>query len=100
MAVAGARRTPARHKTGGVPPKPPATNILFVTLGVLGLRIVVPEALQRPFGRLLRQRQYGSSQTLRHPCGQLLWQRQSCDVAASQFVCSCGADKLNHRSRL
>ena len=27
-AVAGARRTPGRHKTGGVPPKPPATLLL------------------------------------------------------------------------
>ena len=27
-AVAGARRTPGRHKTGGVPPKPPATTLL------------------------------------------------------------------------
>ena len=27
-AVAGARRTPGRHKTGGVPPKPPATILL------------------------------------------------------------------------
>ena len=44
----------------------------FVMGAVLGLRIVVPEASQRPCGRLLRQRQYVSSQTFRGPCGQLL----------------------------
>ena len=31
-AVAGARRTPGRQKTGGVPPKPPATFPLSLTL--------------------------------------------------------------------
>ena len=30
-AVAGARRTPGRHKTGGVPPKPPATLLLSLS---------------------------------------------------------------------
>ena len=35
-AVAGAGRTPGRHKTEGVPPKPPATILLSVALGVLG----------------------------------------------------------------
>ena len=70
----------------------------FVMGAVLGLRIVVPDSLRRPFGRLLRQRQYSSSQTFQRPGGQLLWQRQSCVVAASQCVCSCGADKLTHRS--
>ena len=30
--VAGARRTPGRHKTGGVPPKPPATIHLSLSL--------------------------------------------------------------------
>ena len=44
---------------------------------VLGLRIVVPEALRRLSGQLLRQRQSGPLQTLRLPCGQLLRQRQS-----------------------
>ena len=29
-AVAGARWTPGRHETGGVPPKPPATILLSV----------------------------------------------------------------------
>ena len=43
-AVAGARRTPGRHKTGGVPPKPPATLLLSVPSDVLGLRIVVQDA--------------------------------------------------------
>ena len=41
-AVAGARRTPGRHKTGGVPPKPPATPLLSVPLNGLGLRFIVP----------------------------------------------------------
>ena len=40
-AVAGARRTPGRHKTGGVPPKPPATLLLSVPCNVLGLRFIV-----------------------------------------------------------
>ena len=43
---------------------------------VLALRIVVPEALRRLSGQLLRQRQSGPLQTLRRPCGQLLRQRQ------------------------
>ena len=41
-AVAGARRTPRRQKTGGVPPKPPATLLLLVPSNVLGLRFIVP----------------------------------------------------------
>ena len=42
-AVAGARRAPGRHKTGGVPPKPPATILsLSVALNVLGLWFVLP----------------------------------------------------------
>ena len=44
---------------------------------VLGLRIVVPEALRRPSGQLLRQRQRSPLQTLRRLFGQLLRQRQS-----------------------
>ena len=50
-AVAGARRTPRRHETGGVPPKPPATILfsLSVAPGVLGLRFALPEALRRHF---------------------------------------------------
>ena len=36
--------TPGRHKTGGVPPKPPATPLLSLwPLGVLGLRFAPPE---------------------------------------------------------
>ena len=47
-AVAGARRTPGRLKTGGVPPKTPATNLYFsVVLGVLGLRFLASEATRR-----------------------------------------------------
>ena len=44
---------------------------------VLGLRIVVPEALRRPSGQLLRQRQSGPLQALRRLLCQLLRQRQS-----------------------
>ena len=50
-AVAGARRIPGRHKTGGVPPKPPATILLSLALSVLGLRFAPPEALRRHFLR-------------------------------------------------
>ena len=57
FAVAGARRTPGRLKTGGVPPKPPATNLYFsVALGVLGLRIVVQDVAASFSFALLRQR--------------------------------------------
>ena len=44
---------------------------------VLGLRIIVPEALRRPSGQLLRQRQCSPHQTLRRLFRQLLRQRQS-----------------------
>ena len=44
---------------------------------VLGLRIVVPEALRRPAGQLLRQQQRSPLQTLRRLFRQLLRQRQS-----------------------
>ena len=52
-AVAGARRTPGRLETGGVPPKPPATFSLSlsVALNVLGLWFALPEALRRQFLR-------------------------------------------------
>ena len=50
-AVAGARRTPGRHKTGGVTPKPPATIPLSLVPDVLGLRFALPEALRRHFLR-------------------------------------------------
>ena len=43
---------------------------------VLGLRIVVPQALRRLSGQLLRQRQSFPLQTLRRPSCQLLRQRQ------------------------
>ena len=43
---------------------------------VLGLRIVVPEALRRLSGQLLRQRQSIPLQTLRRPSCQLFRQRQ------------------------
>ena len=72
-AVAGARRFPRRRTTKA------ASHILSlsVALAVLGLRFVLPEALRRHSGQLLRQRQSESFQTLRRPCGQLLRQRQS-----------------------
>ena len=41
-AVAGARRTPGRLETGGVPQKPPATHLLSVPSNVLGLRFIAP----------------------------------------------------------
>ena len=44
---------------------------------VLGLRIVVPEALRRPSGQLLRQRQSGPLQALRR----LLCQLRRCGVS-------------------
>ena len=44
---------------------------------VLGLRIVVPEALRRPSGQLLRQRQRSPLQTLRRLFRQLLREQQS-----------------------
>ena len=50
-AVAGARRTPGRLETGGVPSKPPATILLSVPLGFLGLRFAPPEALRRHLSR-------------------------------------------------
>ena len=59
IAVAGARRTPGRLKTGGVPPKPPATIFPFsVSLGVLGLRIVVQDVAASFSDALSRQPSY------------------------------------------
>ena len=58
-AVAGARRTPGRHRTGGVPPKPPAALRLSVPSNVLGLRFIVSrrrgvvEAVCRGSGNIL-----------------------------------------------
>ena len=64
-AVAGARRTPGRHKTGGVPPKPPATTLLsLLPPGLLGFGSLF-RTMRRHSGQLLRQRQSGSLQTLR-----------------------------------
>ena len=65
IAVAGARRTPGRLKTGGVPPKPPATNLYFsVALGVLGLRIVVQD-VAASFSDALSRQPSSSSSSLR-----------------------------------
>ena len=78
-AVAGARRTPGRHKTGGIPAS--HNPSLTVALSVLGLRFAVPHT-----HRLLRR------------CGVLgadcccSGKLSKYDVAVSQCVCSCGAD--------
>ena len=54
---------------------------------VLGLRIVVPEALRRPSGQLLRQRQRSPLQTLRRLFRQLLRQRQSISTKTLRRPC-------------
>ena len=65
IAVAGARRTPGRLKTGGVPPKTPATNLYFsVALDVLGLRIVVQD-VAASFSDALSRQPSSSSSSLR-----------------------------------
>ena len=96
-AVAGARRTPGRHKTGGVPPKPPATIPLSVALSVLGLWFV-PETLRRHFGRLSWQRHSVSLETLRRPRGLLLRQRQSCDTLRAVTLRWCYGGLVWHWS--
>ena len=67
-AVAGARWTPGRHETGGVPPKSPATNLLslwpsaFWDFGSLHQRRrgVISHALSRqPYLRLCRCGDFG-----------------------------------------
>ena len=69
-AVAGARRAPGRHKTGGVPPKPASQPqsfslfpLMFWDFGSLYL-----EALRRHSGQLLRQRHSTPVKTLRRQC--------------------------------
>ena len=60
--VAGARRTPGRLKTGGVPPKPPATIFISLWPSVfLGLRIVVQDVAASFSDALSRQPSYSSS---------------------------------------
>ena len=61
---------------------------------VLGLRIVVSEALRRHSGQLLRQRQYETFQTLRRPCGQLLRQRHP---VLSRLYASLASRRLHRR---
>ena len=62
---------------------------------VLGLRIVVPEALRRPSGQLLRQRQRSPLQTLRRLFRQLLGQRQSlCSNLVVPFTIGYGDQTL------
>ena len=100
-AVAGARRTRGRRKTGGAPPKPPATIPVSVALSNLGLRFALTP---RRCGVLSAD-----------CCGsgtQCLWRRCGVPVA-----CCCGSgnlatlrrhvesavappDELNRRSRL
>ena len=121
--MAGARRTPGRHETGGVPPKSSATTLLslwpssFWDFGSLHQRRrgVICYALSRQlylrlcrcgdFGFVSRHRpaEHGipdvsAAPTLRrhisrpvaagvHPSLE--------DVAASKYVCSCGAATLS-----
>ena len=54
----------------------PGSALRDGSMHVLALRIVVPEALRRPSGRLLRQRHSNALQTLRRLLGQLSRQRQ------------------------
>ena len=58
IAVAGARRTPGRLKTGGVPPKPPATIFPSLCPSVLGLRIIVQDVAASFSDALSRQPSY------------------------------------------
>ena len=83
-AVAGARRTPGRHKTGSV--SPPAAVLLSLAPFVLGLRFALPEALRRHSGQLLRQRDSTLVKTLRRLWCRLLRQRQT------QQVRRCGVN--------
>ena len=118
--VAGARRTPGRLKTGGVPPKPPATILLSLWPSMfLGLRIVVQDVADSFLTRCCGSRIFvhitaetsalcrGTSQ--QNIAFQMFLQLQTLrrhvsrpvaagvspspqDVAASQCVCSRGAD--------
>ena len=129
-AVAGARRTPGRLKTGGVPPKPPATILLslwpsvfwdfgslFRTFGghfsrAVAAAVSSSSSLRRP--RLCVAAQASRTSHSRcscssRRCGVLyhVMSRQACllssvpqDVAASQYVCSRGADNLTLRRPL
>ena len=127
-AVAGARRTPERLKTGGVSPKPPATILLSLWPSVfLGLRIVVQDVAGSLLTRCCGSRIFvhiaaatsalcrGTSQqniafqmflqiqTLRRQVSRPVAAGVSPspqDVAAPQYVCSGGADNLTFRRPL
>ena len=93
-AVAGARRTPGRHKTGGAPPKPPATLFLFVPSNVLGLRFIVSrrrgvvEAVCRGSGKILVRSDGFRPIGVRARCGVFL---ASCCGGGTQCLCGrCG----------
>ena len=118
-AVAGARRTPGRLKTGGVPPKPPATiflslwpsvfwdfGSLFRTLRRLfltrccGSHIFVHVAAATSAScrgtsqQSIILQMFLQLQTLRRHVSRPVAAGASLslqDVAASQYVCSCGA---------
>ena len=71
---------------------------------VMGAVLVFGSLFQRRCGVILASC-CGSGNTILPrrfgvPVASCCWQRQSCDVAASQCVCSCGSDKLYRRSRL
>ena len=122
-AVAGARRTPGRHETGGVPPKSPATTLLslwpsaFWDFGSLHQRrrgVISFELSRQPYLRLCRCGDFGfvsrhrpaehripdvsAVPTLRRHVSRLVAAGVYLsleDVAASQYVCSCGATTLS-----
>ena len=86
--VAGARRTPGRLKTGGVPPKSPATIFISLSPSVfLGLQIVVQD-VAASFSDALSRQPSSSSSSLRR-----LWLGVAAqasgtslsDVSATQF---------------
>ena len=87
-AVAGARRTPGRLETGGVPSKPPATILLSVPLGVLGLRFALPEAVRRHLLRAVAAAVFSflSWRRLRHRVAAQASRTSHCDVSAPPDV--------------
>ena len=114
-AVAGARRSPGRLKTGGVPPKPPATILLSLSPSVV--QDVAASFLTRCCSRIFVRVAAATSASCRGTSQQsitlqMFLQLQTLrrhvsrpvaagvslslhDVAASQYVCSCGAAALS-----
>ena len=94
-AVAGARQTPERLKTGGVPPKPPATILLSVALSVLGLRFAPSQGVAGSFwpavaATALNTRKDVAASLL--PTVAEAANAASAALRRSECVCSCGAD--------